>query len=216
MNQEPRTSAISPWLTSLASNVLMLLKVVNNLTTKRPHYKMNSDPRAQVRTTSSSLEVKFLGNSKEVGSLSLTPHQWEKNQRFEAGVVMWKASPQVNMLNSWARMKEIATVPTDDEEKEATAAILNLEGRAMQSGWYAAIIRLRIKRRPLSCQNWHKSDSRNSKLIFFCSLLHTPEMLHCQYTKHALSFLFHALFYNYMSRKSAEIIPVHLCTRYIH
>ena len=33
--------------------------------------------------------------------------------------------PQVSMLNSWARMKQIAAVPKDDEIKEAT----NLEGR---------------------------------------------------------------------------------------
>lgn len=64
-------------------------------------------------------------------------------------------------------MKEIATVPADNEDAEAAEAILSLEGSEMESGRYAGIIRLRIKRWQFSCQNWHKSDSQNSKLASF-------------------------------------------------
>lgn len=85
-------------------------------------------------------------------------------------------------------MKEIATVPADNEDAEATEAILSSEGSEMESGRYAGIIRLRIKRRRFSCQNWHKSDARNSKLASFVPAAVT-ETLHSWHTKHTLHFL---------------------------
>lgn len=107
-------------------------------------------------------------------------------------------------------MKSIIIISRDEEEAD--------NQMEMDAGWYAAIIRMRIKRRQVSCQSWHESDSRKFKAEFFCcfhearDISSSPQKLCNEQTKQ-VSILFYvdSTFQLLVRKRSSVCIHVRLC-----